>query len=63
MYELVRNPEIQERVRVEIREMLLNHDEKITYEGVMNETPFLHQVVMETLRIYPGILKLSFFKN
>lgn len=54
MYEMVRNPEVQERVREEIREMLLNNDEKVTYEGVMNETPFLHQVVMETLRLYPG---------
>lgn len=54
MYEMVRNPEVQERVREEIREMLLNNDEKVTYEGVMNETPFLNQVVMETLRLYPG---------
>ena len=56
MYEMVRNPEVQERVREEIKEMLLNHDGKVTYEGVMNETPFLHQVVMETLRLYPGII-------
>ena len=56
MYEMVRNPEVQERVREEIKEMLLNHDGKVTYEGVMNETPFLHQVVMETLRLYPGMI-------
>lgn len=59
MYEMVKNPKILERVRDEIREMLANHDGKITYEGVMNETPFLNQVVMETLRIYPGERNIS----
>lgn len=55
MYELVRNPELQERARNEIKEMLLNHDGKLTYDGIMNETPFLHSVIMETLRIYPVV--------
>lgn len=54
MYEMVRTPEVQDRVREEIREMLQNHNGEVTYEGVMNETPFLHQVVLETLRLYPG---------
>lgn len=55
MYELVRAPELQERARNEIKEMLLNHDGKLTYEGIMNETPFLHSVIIETLRIYPVV--------
>lgn len=53
MYELVKHQEIQQRVRDEIKEMLIKHNGEITYEGVMNETPFLQQVIIEALRLYP----------
>ncbi|KAG5671722.1 hypothetical protein PVAND_001902 [Polypedilum vanderplanki] len=53
MYELVKHQDIQERVRDEIKEMLIKHNGEITYEGVMNDTPFLQQVIIEALRLYP----------
>ncbi|XP_070503061.1 cytochrome P450 6g1-like, partial [Chironomus tepperi] len=55
LYELVRNPQIQERVRAEIKEMLKTHNGEITYDGIMNETPFLFQVLLEAIRLYPVV--------
>jgi cytochrome P450 family 6 len=53
MYELVKHPEIQQRVRNEIKIMLANNNREVTYEGVMGETPYLQQVILEALRLYP----------
>lgn len=49
------NSKIQDRLRSEIKEMLIRTEGKVTYDAVMNvsEMPYLHQVVHETLRIYP----------
>jgi cytochrome P450 family 6 len=54
LFQLSKNPEIQTRLREEIKEMLLRHDGKITFEGVSNvsEMPYLQQVLNETLRLY-----------
>lgn len=55
LYEIVKNPDIQKRVRAEIKEMLIRHNGEITYDGVMNETPYLYQIIMEAIRIYPVV--------
>lgn len=54
MYEIAKNESIQERLRKEIREMLLRTEGKVTYDAVMSTTemPYLNQVIRETLRLY-----------
>jgi len=54
LYEVARQPAIQERLRNEIKEMLSETGGKVTYDSVMDtvKMPYLHQVVHETLRIY-----------
>jgi cytochrome P450 family 6 len=51
---LSKNPEIQERLRDEIKNNLAENDGKFLYESVANNSvmPYLHQVMNETLRIY-----------
>ena len=55
LYEISKNKEIQEKLRREISDMLIRTEGKVTYDAVMNSTemPYLHQIVHETLRIYP----------
>lgn len=48
--ELAKQLDIQKRVRQEILETIQNKG--ITYESVMN-LKYLHQVISETLRMYP----------
>ncbi|CAL7947747.1 unnamed protein product [Xylocopa violacea] len=50
LYELAKHPEIQKRTRDEIHEKLKEHG--MTYEGVQS-MKYLHQVMSETLRLYP----------
>lgn len=50
LMELAKNPEIQERLQEELLEKI--PVEGLTYECIPNLT-YLHQVVSETLRIYP----------
>ncbi|XP_076755432.1 cytochrome P450 6k1-like [Xylocopa sonorina] len=50
LYELAKNPEIQKRTRDEIHEKLKEHG--MTYEGIQS-MKYLHQVMSETLRLYP----------
>lgn len=47
--------DIQDKIRNEIKDMLIRTDGQVTYDAVMNinEMPYLHQIVYETLRIYP----------
>ena len=57
MYEIARNAEIQTKVRDEIKEMLSKTGGEVTYDALMNvsKLPYLHQIVQETLRVYPVI--------
>ncbi|XP_034950095.1 cytochrome P450 6k1-like [Chelonus insularis] len=50
LYELARNPEIQDRARKEIRENLKENG--LTYDSV-NNMKYLMQIINETLRLYP----------
>ncbi|KAJ8967190.1 hypothetical protein NQ314_003019 [Rhamnusium bicolor] len=52
MYELAKNIECLTKLRKEINSILDKHDNKITYDAVM-EMKYLDQVVDETLRLYP----------
>lgn len=54
LFELANNPEIQEKVRVEVCSVLARHDGKITYDA-LKEMTYLEQVVNETLRMYPPV--------
>lgn len=56
-YELVMNPDVQERARKEIRSVVKHFDNELCYEAVFN-MPFLDQVVNEALRKYPPALNL-----
>lgn len=55
LYHVGQDEEIQDRLRSEIKDMLIRTDGQVTYDSVMNtqEMPYLHQIVYETLRIYP----------
>lgn len=51
LYELAKQPEMQRRVREEILETIRDEN-GVTYESVQN-MKYLHQVINETLRLYP----------
>lgn len=54
LYHIAMDDDIQDRLRNEIKEMLVKNDGKVTYDSIMSasEMPYLNQVVNETLRIY-----------
>jgi cytochrome P450 family 6 len=58
LYELARNPDIQERVRNDIDTVLQKHDGNITYEAI-SEMGYLNKVVSETLRMYPAVVAVT----
>ncbi|XP_069688236.1 uncharacterized protein [Periplaneta americana] len=52
LYELALQPDLQHRLRTEIRSVLDQHKGSVTYEAIQQMT-YLHMVVSETLRKYP----------
>lgn len=59
LYELAKNPHVQEKLRAEINENILS-DEDFTYENI-NKLPYLNQVFYETLRLHPGLTHITRF--
>ncbi|XP_002041509.2 probable cytochrome P450 6a18 [Drosophila sechellia] len=51
LYELAKNPSIQDKVRAELEQVLEQHDQKFTYECI-KDLKYLDQVINETLRHY-----------
>ncbi|XP_066245812.1 probable cytochrome P450 6a13 [Euwallacea similis] len=51
---LAENPEIQDKLRREIQNVLDRNDGKMTYDAIMN-MPYLDNVINETLRKYPPL--------
>ncbi|KAJ8957943.1 hypothetical protein NQ318_001942 [Aromia moschata] len=58
IYELCRNPVMQEKARKEVLEVLERHEGKITYES-LSEMKYLQQAIDEALRLYPPVVTLS----
>ncbi|XP_029157346.1 cytochrome P450 6k1-like [Nylanderia fulva] len=54
LYELALHPEIQDKVRKEIFEAIIECDGKITYEMIMSLS-YLEMVFLEVLRMYPPL--------
>ncbi|XP_055681823.1 cytochrome P450 6g1-like [Lutzomyia longipalpis] len=53
LYELARNPEIQEKVRKDIMDYMAKYG-SVQYETI-HEMEYLHCVLQETLRMYPSL--------
>ncbi|XP_018576919.1 probable cytochrome P450 6a14 isoform X2 [Anoplophora glabripennis] len=51
LFELATNPDMQERLRDEINEVLARHEGKVTYDS-LSEMKYLGQVIDETLRVH-----------
>ncbi|XP_037941265.1 probable cytochrome P450 6a13 [Teleopsis dalmanni] len=51
LYQLALNPDIQEKARTEMNEVMAQHDGKLTYEAVQ-DMKYLLQVMYETVRMY-----------
>ncbi|XP_030380660.1 probable cytochrome P450 6a14 [Scaptodrosophila lebanonensis] len=57
LYELAKQPRVQQKLRSEILRVLSKH-EALTYEAMLDMT-YLDQVVYETLRKYPALASLT----
>ncbi|CAO1432966.1 unnamed protein product [Diamesa hyperborea] len=58
LYEMALNPDIQDRLRDEIKSALDDNDGKLTYD-VLSELKYLDMVINETLRKYPPVFFLT----
>ncbi|XP_057660420.1 probable cytochrome P450 6a20 isoform X3 [Diorhabda carinulata] len=52
LLELAKRQDLQDKLREEIKTVIQRHNNKITYEGIM-EMSYLDKVVNETLRLHP----------
>ncbi|XP_021704701.1 probable cytochrome P450 6g2 isoform X1 [Aedes aegypti] len=53
LYELTKNPEIQQRLREEIHNCIKKYGRDLPYECLVNEMPYLGMVISEAARLYP----------
>ncbi|XP_015834511.1 probable cytochrome P450 6a20 [Tribolium castaneum] len=58
LYELCLNQKIQDKLREEIKTVLAKHNNKISYEAIMEMT-YMDQALNETLRKYPPVPVLN----
>ncbi|KAF2894456.1 hypothetical protein ILUMI_11718 [Ignelater luminosus] len=58
LFELASNPDVQQKVREEIQEVLAKYNGEITYDA-LTEMKYMGQVIDETLRKYPPIMFLN----
>ncbi|KAJ8959326.1 hypothetical protein NQ318_022012 [Aromia moschata] len=56
-YELALHPDVQEKLRKEINEVLEKHENQLTYDTIMEMT-YMDQVIYETLRKHPPLQQL-----
>nr|AGI03845.1 cytochrome P450 6BQ9 [Tribolium castaneum] len=54
LYELATNQDIQEKLRKEINDVLSRHNNKLSYDAMMEMT-YMDKVINETLRKYPPL--------
>ena len=54
LYELARNPEVQQKLREEIRQALAKHGGKIS-QALIDSLEYLSMIISETLRLYPPL--------
>lgn len=52
MYELARNPDVQTKLRSEIRNVLKKYNGNLTYEA-LSELEYMSMIIQEILRLYP----------
>ncbi|KAF4519270.1 hypothetical protein B566_EDAN002159 [Ephemera danica] len=57
-YELALNPDVQERARTEVREVLARHDGRCSYEAI-SQMSYLENVLNETLRKHPPVSRVE----
>ncbi|KAJ8911310.1 hypothetical protein NQ315_017004 [Exocentrus adspersus] len=58
LFEISQRPEIQEKLRKEIRDVLSKHNGQITYDSIA-EMKYLAQAVDETLRLWPIVSTIT----
>ncbi|KAH8401700.1 hypothetical protein KR009_007403 [Drosophila setifemur] len=62
LYELARNPHIQDKARAEIEEVLEKHNQQLTYEST-KDLKYLNLIINETLRMYTIVPNLDRMAN